>query len=156
MAARQQHEAFPRALAGGETAVTGCLELGVLKRCCLLYAQHPTMVKTLEANRKDSVEGAGWEMLFIAIDDHSRLAFTAMHPDEKKDQAVAFLMSAIAYYAKLGVTVRRLLTDIAAACEPAEASNMLLRSTCASLGLTRSSEDAPSHNGKQQRGMARG
>lgn len=50
-------------------------------------------------------------MLFIAIDDHSRLAFTAMQPDEKKDRAVAFLMSAVAYCAKLGITIQRLLTD---------------------------------------------
>ena len=26
------------------------------------------------ANRRDSVEGAGWEMLFVAIDDHARIA----------------------------------------------------------------------------------
>ena len=30
-------------------------------------------------NRKDSVQGAGWEMLFVAVDDHARIAFTAMH-----------------------------------------------------------------------------
>lgn len=34
-------------------------------------------------NRRDSVNGAGWEMLFVAIDDHARIAFTAMHPDER-------------------------------------------------------------------------
>ena len=39
-------------------------------------------------NRKDSVDGAGWETLFVAIDDHARIAFTAMHPDEKTPQAV--------------------------------------------------------------------
>jgi len=45
-------------------------------------------------NRKDSVDGAGWETLFVAIDDHARIAFTAMHPDEKKGQAVQLLVSA--------------------------------------------------------------
>lgn len=34
-------------------------------------------------NRRDSVTGAGWEMLFVAVDDYARIAFTAMHPDEK-------------------------------------------------------------------------
>ena len=34
-------------------------------------------------NRGDGVTGAGWETLFVAIDDHARIAFTAMHPDEK-------------------------------------------------------------------------
>lgn len=62
-------------------------------------------------NRRDSVEGAGWEMLFVAIDDHARIAFTAMHPDEKTPAAVQFLRDAVAYYASLGVKVERLLTD---------------------------------------------
>ncbi len=62
-------------------------------------------------NRRDSVDGAGWEMLFVAVDDHARIAFTAMHPDEKTPQAVQFLRDAVVYYARLGVTVRRLLTD---------------------------------------------
>ena len=62
-------------------------------------------------NRRDSVSGAGWEMLFVAIDDHARIAFTAMHPDERTPNAVQFLRDAVAYCARLGVTVRRLLTD---------------------------------------------
>ncbi|GAO73262.1 putative transposase [Comamonas sp. E6] len=45
-------------------------------------------------NRRDSVEGAGWEALFVAIDDHARIAFTAMHRDEKKHEAVAFVHNA--------------------------------------------------------------
>src|SRR5205814_6138319 len=36
-------------------------------------------------SRRDSVDGAGWEMLFVAIDDHARLAFTAMPPDDIKE-----------------------------------------------------------------------
>ena len=62
-------------------------------------------------NRGDGVTGAGWETLFVAIDDHARIAFTAMHPDEKTPQAVQFLKDAVAYYAKLGVSIKRLLTD---------------------------------------------
>lgn len=66
-------------------------------------------------NRRDSVDGAGWEMLFVAIDDHARIAFTDMHPDEKAPSAVQFLHNALAYYRSLGVQVRRLLTDNGAA-----------------------------------------
>ena len=62
-------------------------------------------------NRRDSVNGAGWETLFVAIDDHARIAFTAMHPDEKTPEAVQFLNAAVAYYARLSVTIKRLLTD---------------------------------------------
>lgn len=66
-------------------------------------------------NRKDSVTGAGWEMLFVAIDDHARIAFTDIHSDEKTPNAVQFLRNAHAYYASLGVRVQRLLTDNGAA-----------------------------------------
>jgi len=62
-------------------------------------------------NRAGSVYGAGWEMLFVAVDDHARIAFTAMHADERTPNAVRFLRDAVAYYAGLGITVRRLLTD---------------------------------------------
>ncbi len=47
----------------------------------------------------------------MAIDDYARLAFAAMHPDEKKREVVAFLHNAVAYYAGLGVRVKRWLTD---------------------------------------------
>jgi len=62
-------------------------------------------------NRRDGVEGAGWEVLFVAIDDHARIAFTDMYPDEKIPSAVQFLRNAHAYYAGLGVKIKRLLTD---------------------------------------------
>ena len=50
-------------------------------------------------------------MLFVAVDDHARIAFTAMKPDEKTPQAVAFLREAVEYYSALGVRIKRLLTD---------------------------------------------
>ncbi len=77
-------------------------------------------------NRRDTVEGAGWEFLFVAVDDHARIGFTDMYPDERIGSAVQFLRNTVAYFKSLGVTVRRLLTDngnsfrskdFAAACE---------------------------------------
>lgn len=62
-------------------------------------------------NRRDGVDGAGWETLFVAIDDHARIAFMAMHPDEKTPQAVQFLKDAVAYCARLGVSIKRPLTE---------------------------------------------
>ena len=62
-------------------------------------------------DRHDSVAGAGWEFLFVAIDDHARIGFTEMKPDERRDSAIAFLRAAVAYFATLGVTIRRVLTD---------------------------------------------
>lgn len=38
-------------------------------------------------NRRDSVDGAGWEFAHVAIDDHSRTGFVQMHPDEGKGSA---------------------------------------------------------------------
>jgi len=98
--------------------------------------------------RKDAVRGAGWEMLFIAIDDHSRVAFTALHPDERKDQAVTFLMSAVAYYAKLGITVRRLLTDNGSAFRSSEFAD-----ACQALGISHkfTRPYRPQTNGKAER-----
>lgn len=33
--------------------------------------------------------GLGWEYLFVAVDDHARIAFTAIHPDERQESALA-------------------------------------------------------------------
>lgn len=62
-------------------------------------------------NRRDTVDGAGWEMLFVAVDDHARIAFTDMYPDERAPQAAQFLRNAVAYFSSLGVKVQRVLTD---------------------------------------------
>ena len=55
--------------------------------------------------------GAGWEFLFVAVDDHSRIAFTDLYPDERTRSAVQFLQNTIAYFRSLGVRVQRVLTD---------------------------------------------
>lgn len=49
--------------------------------------------------------GVGWEFVRVAIDDASRIAFSQILPDERKESAVAFLEAAVAYYASLGVAV---------------------------------------------------
>ena len=54
---------------------------------------------------------AGWEYLFVAIDDHARIGFTDMYPDEKKASAAQFLRNTVAYFRSLGVQPRRILTD---------------------------------------------
>jgi len=65
----------------------------------------------MTGNPQDETRRAGWEFLYIAIDDHSRIAFTALLPDEKAVSATRFLYQAIAYFSQLGITVRRLMTD---------------------------------------------
>jgi transposase InsO family protein len=55
--------------------------------------------------------GIGWEFVHVCIDDASRIAFTEIKPDERKQSACAFLKAAIAYYKNLGVKVERVMTD---------------------------------------------
>lgn len=69
------------------------------------------MSHRVTGDRRDSVDGAGWEFLFVAVDDHARLGFTQMKPNERKDCAVAFLQATVKYFAQLGVKVRRVMTD---------------------------------------------
>ena len=61
--------------------------------------------------QKGKSRGVGWEFVHVCIDDASRVAFSQILPDEKKESAVAFLKAAVAYYASLGVTVARVMTD---------------------------------------------
>ncbi|WP_273455193.1 IS481 family transposase [Nevskia ramosa] len=60
---------------------------------------------------RDHTRGVGWEVLHLAIDDHSRLAYTEVLPDERQDTAAAFLMRALVWFGELGVTVERVMTD---------------------------------------------
>jgi transposase InsO family protein len=54
---------------------------------------------------------AGWEYLFVAIDDHARIGFTDIYPDERKASAAQFLCNTVAYFRSLGVRPTRILTD---------------------------------------------
>jgi transposase InsO family protein len=53
----------------------------------------------------------GWEFVHIAIDDCTRLAYVEVLADEKATTAVGFLRRAIAFFARHGITVERLITD---------------------------------------------
>lgn len=55
--------------------------------------------------------GYGWEYVHVAIDDHSRLSFSQIHPNEKAVSAVRHLKAAVAWYKSLGVKVERVMTD---------------------------------------------
>ncbi len=99
-------------------------------------------------DRRDSVDGAGWEFAHVAIDDHSRCGFVQMHRDEKKETAVEALKAAVAYYASLGVKVQRLLTDNGSAYR-----SKLFARTCQALGIkhTFTQPYRPQTNGKAER-----
>ena len=64
-----------------------------------------------DGRRRGRPQFAGWQALHVAIDDHSRLAFSLMLPNQKAETAIAFLRAAADFYARHGVIIRRLLTD---------------------------------------------
>jgi transposase InsO family protein len=92
--------------------------------------------------------GIGWEFVHVCIDDASRIAFSQVMKDEKKESAVAFLKAAVAYYASLGVRIERVMTDNGS-CYRSKA----FARTCKILGLKhiRTKPYTPKTNGKAER-----
>ncbi|MBV9913649.1 MAG: DDE-type integrase/transposase/recombinase, partial [Sinobacteraceae bacterium] len=60
---------------------------------------------------QSSKRGTGWEYLHIAIDDASRLAYTEVLADQRKESAIAFTRRALAWFERFGITVERVMTD---------------------------------------------
>jgi transposase InsO family protein len=90
----------------------------------------------------------GWEFVHIAVDDHSRLAYAEVLPDEKTQTAIGFLQRASAFYARYGITIERLLTDNGSAYVSA-----LHAHACRTLGIRhlRTRPYRPQTNGKAER-----
>lgn len=55
--------------------------------------------------------GAGYQVLHVCSDDHSRACYMEVLPDEKKETTASFLQRALLHFQQQGVTVRKLLTD---------------------------------------------
>jgi transposase InsO family protein len=102
----------------------------------------------LTGNPQDETRGAGWEFLYVAVDDHSRLAYVAMMPNEKAVSASAFLEQAAAYFARHRIRLLRVMTDNG----PCFCSDRF-RATCSGLELqhTRTRIYTPRTNGKAER-----
>ncbi len=62
-------------------------------------------------DRRDRNRGAGWQHLFVAIDDNTRLGFARIYPDESANSALAFLDELVRFYRGHGIVVERVLTD---------------------------------------------
>jgi len=97
------------------------------------------------ASAADHVRDAGWEYLHIAIDDHSRLAFAQLLPDETAASAITFLPAALAFFQKHGVQTQRVYSGNGS-CYRAHA----MREALAALGLKHrfTRPDTPKTNGK--------
>jgi len=99
-------------------------------------------------NRRQDSPGAGWEYVHVAIDDHSRVAFSTLQPDETGRSACRALLQALRYYASLGVRFRRVLTDNGACYK-----SRRFRRLCRHLGLKHryTRPYSPRTNGKAER-----
>lgn len=102
----------------------------------------------IHGDRKQHVKRVGWEYFHIAIDDHSRLAFSQLLLNQKGVSAAAFLMAALAFYHQLGIRIRRVLTDNGP-CYHSHA----FRAACQKHGIThlRTRPYTPRTNGKAER-----
>lgn len=63
--------------------------------------------RTAHSNRR----GVGWEYLHLAIDDHSRVAYSEILPDEKRRSCLHFLFNVLRFFRAHGVKVQRIMTD---------------------------------------------
>ncbi|WP_188945033.1 IS481 family transposase, partial [Nakamurella endophytica] len=97
---------------------------------------------------RDRAAKAGYDYVHSLVDDHSRLAYSEVLPDEKGTTCAAFLDRAAAYFAKHGITrIERVMTD------NAWAYRYSLRQTCAALGARQKfiKPHCPWQNGKVER-----
>lgn len=92
--------------------------------------------------------GAGYQVLHVCNDDHSRACYMEVLPDEKKATTASFLQRALLHFQGLGVTVRKLLTDNGSAYRSKEFKAMR-----ESFGLkhSRTRPYRPRTNGKAER-----
>jgi transposase InsO family protein len=93
--------------------------------------------------------GLGWDYVHVAIDDHTRLAYAEVLPDERVTTCAGFLTRAVGWFAAHGVTVRRVLTDNAMSYRKGRA----WITACAQLGIGRRfiKPGHPWTNGKAER-----
>jgi transposase InsO family protein len=90
----------------------------------------------------------GYGYLHTALDDHSRLAYTEILPDEAKETAAGFLARAAAWYAAAGITIERVLSDNGSCYR-----SRLWAAACSDLGIIpkRTRPYRPQTNGKVER-----
>jgi transposase InsO family protein len=135
--AREEVVRYERSLPG-ELVHVDCKKLGRILR-----PGH-----RVTGDRRGQAKGkAGWQHLFVAIDDHSRLAFARVYPDETSDSSTAFLAELLAFYRSHGIRVERVLTDNGACFKRRWAD------ACASHEITVKKTRAyrPQTNGKAER-----
>jgi transposase InsO family protein len=65
----------------------------------------------ITGDRSQRARRVPYDFTYVAIDDHSRVAFAEVWPAERADCATGFLHHALTYYRSLGLRIRGVLTD---------------------------------------------
>ncbi len=65
----------------------------------------------IHGNRRTRQRGIGWEFVHVCIDDHSRVAYVEVLPDERGETARAFLHRAVRWFDRHGVPTQAVITD---------------------------------------------
>jgi transposase InsO family protein len=102
------------------------------------------------AGTNDRKNRIGFDYVHAAVDDHSRLAYAEIHPDEKGATAAGFLTRAAAYFADHGIArIERVISDNAFAYR----HSVAFKDAVAALGATQKfiKPHCPWQNGKVER-----
>ncbi len=91
----------------------------------------------------------GHDFFHIAIDDHSRVAYIEVHPNEQGTTCAGFLTRAVEWFASLDVTVERVMTDNAMNYRRSRAFQQAM--TDAGIRHLRTRPYRPQTNGKAER-----
>jgi transposase InsO family protein len=73
--------------------------------------QRPGHRVTGDRSSQDRQRRDGVEIVHAIVDDHSRLAYAEIHDDQQAATVVGFLERALAFYARHGISAKRLMTD---------------------------------------------
>ena len=105
---------------------------------------------SLEHRRAREAVRVGYEYVHCAIDDHTRLAYAEIHPDERGATCAGFLRRAAAAFAAQGISaIERVMTDNALAYRRSSAWQQALTDLGAQARFTR--RYRPQTNGKAER-----
>ena len=92
----------------------------------------------------------GYDFVHCAVDDHTRLAYAEIHPDEKAVTCASFLLRAAGFFADLGIDrIERVMTDNAKAYRSGKVWHEALHQLGATPRFTRAYR--PQTNGKAER-----
>lgn len=102
----------------------------------------------IHGDRRRISRGAGWEYVHVAIDDHSRVAYVEVLPDQRGDTCAAFLQRSVSWFLTRQIVVRRVMSDNGSGYV-----SRRFRVVCQALGLRhlRTRPYTPRTNGKAER-----